>query len=71
VYRLKDATTFELGAHTGQAWEYCLTFHYTIVGDELTVDMIDPSCAGTGDAPLNDQIALTAIFETSPFIRQP
>ncbi len=71
VYRLKDATTFELGAHTGQGWEYCLTFQYAIVGDELTVDMIDPSCDGTAHAGLNDQVALTAIFETSPFTRQP
>jgi hypothetical protein len=33
--------------------------------------MIDPSCDDTGEAPLNDQIALTAIFETSPFTRHP
>jgi hypothetical protein len=71
MYRAKDAATFELGSHTSQTWEYCLTFHYAIAGDQLTINSIDPRCSGTGDAPLNDQVALTAIFETSPFTRQP
>jgi hypothetical protein len=70
MYRVKDAATFELGGRKGNAWEYCLTFHYTIAGDRLTISSIDPRCTGTGDAPLNDQVALTAIFETSPFTRQ-
>jgi hypothetical protein len=70
VYRVKDAATFDLGAHTGRAWEYCLTFHYAIAGGRLTINSIDPRCTGTGDAPLNDQVALTAIFETSTFTRQ-
>lgn len=71
LYRVKDAATIELGAHTGKAWEYCLTFSYAIAGDQLTIHMTDPSCTGTGDAPLLDQIALTAILGTSPFTRQP
>ena len=70
-YRLTGDTTFELGGHNGKVWEYCLTFHYAIDGDQLTIEKIDPSCPGTGDAPLNDQVALTAIFETSSFTRQP
>jgi len=70
-YRVKDATTFEFGGHTGQAWEYCLTFRYVVDGDQLTIEIVDPSCTGTAEAPLNDQIALTAILGTSPFTRQP
>jgi hypothetical protein len=71
MYEVKDAATFLLGSHTSQAWEYCLTFSYAISGDQLTIHRISPNCTGTGDASLNDQIALTAILETSPFTRQP
>jgi hypothetical protein len=70
-YRVKDATTFELGGHTGQAWEWCITFRYVVDGDQLTIETVDPSCAGTAEAPLLDQIALAAILGTSPFTRQP
>jgi hypothetical protein len=71
AYRLTGGTTFEAGGLKGQAFEYCLTFQYAVDGDQLTIEMIDPGCPTTGDAPLNDQIALTAIFETSQFTRQP
>jgi peptide/nickel transport system substrate-binding protein len=70
-YSLTGDTTFELGGRDGSVWDYCLTFKFAIDGDQLTVDMVDPRCPGTGEAPLQDQIALTAIFETSSFTRQP
>jgi hypothetical protein len=71
MYRLADGSTFELGARTGQAWEWCITVRYGIDGEQLTIETIDPSCAGAPGAPLLDQIALTAILETSSFTRQP
>jgi len=67
-YRLIDSSTFEvlpLGS------DYCLTYGYAINGDQLTVEMIERGCPTQGVAPLNDQVAQTAIFETSPFTRQP
>jgi hypothetical protein len=70
-YRLAGDSTFELGGHDGNVWEYCLTFRYAIDGDQLTIQRIDPSCPGTEEASLLDQIALTAILETSSFTRQP
>ena len=70
-YRVVDDSTFEFGAHDGTGWEFCLTFRYAIDGDQLTVDRIATSCAGTAEAGLLDQIALTAILETSSFTRQP
>jgi hypothetical protein len=70
-YRVVDASTFELGSHNGKAWDSCLTLRYSIVGDQLTIHRIAPSCTGTADAGLVDQINLTAILETSSFTRQP
>jgi len=70
-YRVVDDSTFELGAHDGKAWEFCLTFQFAILGDQLTIHRVAPSCAGTGEAPLNDQMALTGILETFSFTRQP
>jgi len=70
-YRLVDDSTFEYGSHNGKVWEYCLTLRYSIVGDQLTIERIAPSCTGTADASLLDQIAETAILETSSFTRQP
>jgi hypothetical protein len=72
VYRLASYTTFEFGGENPQlqGFEWCVTPHYAIAGDQLTIDMIDPAC-GTVEGPLLDQIALTGIFETSPFTRQP
>jgi hypothetical protein len=71
-YRLASDTTFELGGLNPQlqAFEWCLTAHYAIAGDQLTIEMIDPAC-GTVQASLDDLIHLTGIFETSPFTRQP
>jgi hypothetical protein len=70
-YRITGDNTFELGGRTGGVWDYCLTFEFAIDGDELTLDMVHPSCPGTAEAGLEDQIFLTAIFETSSFTRQP
>ena len=70
-YRVVDDSTLEFGAHDGKVWGFCLTLRYTIVGDQLTIARIAPSCTGTGDAPILDQIALTAILETTSFTRQP
>jgi hypothetical protein len=49
---------------------FCIALRYTIDGDQLTFE-VEHGCASTGDAPLNDQVALTAILQTSPFTRQP
>jgi hypothetical protein len=70
-YRVISDSTVEFGGRAGGTWEWCLTLRYTIDGDLLTLDRIAPSCTGTGDAPLLDQIALTAILETASFTRQP
>jgi len=70
-YSVTGDSTVEFGARASGAWEWCLTFRYTIDGDVLTLDRIDPSCTGTADAPLLDQIVLTAILETASFTRQP
>jgi hypothetical protein len=72
VYRLASDTTFEFGGENPQlqGFEWCVTPHYAIAGDQLTIETIDPTC-GTIEGPLLDQIALTGIFETSPFTRQP
>ena len=70
MYRIASDSTLEFGSHDGKAWEYCLTFRYTIDGDLLTLDRIAPSCPGTAEAPLLDQIALTAMLEGGSFTRQ-
>jgi hypothetical protein len=70
-YRVVDDSTVEFGSHTGAVWGWCLTLGYAIDGDQLTIQRIAQSCTGTADAPLLDQIALTAILETSSFTRQP
>jgi len=69
VYRIIDAQTFESN-QTGVP-VICLTFGYTIDGDQLTIEILDFGCAATGPAPLDDQVHLTAIFTTSSFTRQP
>jgi hypothetical protein len=70
-YRIAGDSTLEFGGHDGNAWENCLTLRYTIDGDLLTLDRIAPSCPGTAEAPLLDQIALTAMLEGASFTRQP
>ena len=71
-YRLASDTTIEFGGLNPQlqGFEWCLTLHYVIAGNQLTIEMIDPGCS-SGEASLDDQIHLTGIFETSPFKRQP
>ena len=70
-YGLIGDSTLEFGGRAGGAWEWCITLRYTIDGDLLTLDRIDPSCTGTAEAPLSDQIVLTAILESASFTRQP
>jgi len=36
-----------------------------------TVAAVGTRCSTTGEASLDDQVHQTAIFESSPFIRQP
>lgn len=67
-YQLVSGTTFEVSSEGG---DYCLTYSFVIDGDQLTIEMTDRGCPATGEAPLNDQVAQTAIFETSSFTRQP
>jgi hypothetical protein len=67
-YRLIDDSTLEDSQVDG---EVCVTIRYVIDGDRLTLDIIDFGCPGAGPAPLLDQVALTAIYETSSFVRQP
>jgi hypothetical protein len=67
-YRLVGSSTLEV---LSQGGDFCLTYRYAIAGDQLTMVMTDHGCPATGDAPLDDQVAQTAIFQTSPFTRQP
>jgi hypothetical protein len=70
-YRIADDSTLEFGAYDRSAWEYCLTLRYAIDGDRLTLDRTAPTCPGTAEAPLLDQIALTTMLEGGSFTRQP
>jgi len=67
-YHVVNETTVEVLSEGG---DFCLTYEYAIEGDQLTIRMTDHGCPTTGEAPLTDQVAQTAIFETSPFLRQP
>jgi hypothetical protein len=68
VFRLGGGSTFE---GSGPVAGVCVTWRYAIVGDQLTIELADPGCAATADAPLLDQLAQTVIFTTSAFTRQP
>jgi hypothetical protein len=67
TYRLVGDTTFEATDAQG----ICLTYGYAVDGDQLSIEIIENGCPATGKAPLLDQIGLTVLFETAPFIRQP
>jgi hypothetical protein len=69
VYRVSEAQTFE--SSQTDVPVACLTYGYTIDGDQLTIEVLDFGCAATGPAPLEDQVHLTAIFTASSFTRQP
>jgi hypothetical protein len=49
---------------------FCIALRYTIDGDKLTME-VEQSCNSMGNPQWNDQVALTAILQTSPFTRQP
>ena len=67
VYELGDGSTFEL-RDAGNA-ATCFTTRYTIDGNQLRLEIIDPACPGTSAAPLTDLVAMTSIFETAPYAR--
>jgi hypothetical protein len=75
VYHLVDESTFQ----AGDLENYYITYHFAIDGDQLTIDMIsdDFARADYGSATpseaelLGEQMIQTAIYETSPFTRQP
>jgi hypothetical protein len=67
-YRIVDDQTFEAFYPDDP---FCLLYRYVIDGDQLTIEIIGHGCS-TGDPPiLNDRVAQTAVFQTSPFTRQP
>jgi hypothetical protein len=66
-YRIVDDQTFEAFIPGDP---FCMPVRYTIDGDKLTMD-VGKSCNSTGNPQWNDQVALTAILETSSFTRQP
>jgi hypothetical protein len=70
-YRLIGDTKFEATDPTERLQGSCITYGYAIAGDQLSIEIIDYGCPATGEAFLMDQIALTVLFETSPFTRQP
>jgi len=68
AYSLVDAQTFK----AGDSKSLYITYRYTIIGDQLTIDMVEdklPS-ASAGEL-LGEQIAQTVIYETAPFTRKP
>jgi peptide/nickel transport system substrate-binding protein len=67
-YRIVDEDTFE----AGDDGSYYITYDYAIDGDRLTIDMIQDTCppCAPGDL-LGERIALTVIFESSRFTREP
>jgi len=75
VYHIVDGSTFS----AGELENYYITYHFAIDGDQLTIDMIsddytraDYGAASPSEAELlSEQMAQTAIYETSPFTRQP
>jgi hypothetical protein len=67
-YRIVDGQTFQAGDN-GQ---FYITYHYAIDGDNLTIDMISDAMPNASGAELlGEQMVQTAIYETSPFTRQP
>jgi hypothetical protein len=67
TYEIVDATTMR--AHD-QGWT--ITYHYTIDGDSLVIDMLDESAPnGTSEADIwADRVAQTVIYESLPFTKQ-
>ena len=73
-YHLVDDSTFQAGTGTasGDFIGYYITYRYAIDGDQLTIDMISDDMPSTSEAELlGEQMAQTAIYETSSFTRQP
>jgi len=68
AYHLVDGSTFQ----AGDLDNYYITYRYAIDGDTLTIDMTSDDMPSTSEAELlGEQMAQTAIYETSSFTRQP
>jgi hypothetical protein len=70
VYEIVDPQTFTAGDVPGDPANKYLTYHFTIDGDRLTIDVVadeDPDAA----ARLSDFVTQTAIYESAAFMRQP
>jgi hypothetical protein len=65
-YRIIDDETFEAGDNG----TYYITYHYTLDGDQLTIEIIKDDYPATGIALLGDQIAQIAGYNTAPYTRQ-
>ena len=69
-YRIVDEDTFE----AGDDGTYYITYHYSIDGDQLTIDMIQdgcPPCEARAADLAGERIAQTVIYESAPFTKQP
>jgi hypothetical protein len=73
-YRIVDDSIFQAGtgSPSGDFVGYYITYHYAIDGDKLTIDMLSDDCPFCSPSELlGEQMTQTAIYETSPFTRQP
>jgi hypothetical protein len=73
-YRIVDDSIFQAGtgSPSGDFVGYYITYHYAIDGDRLTIDMLSDDCPFCSPTELlGEQMTQTAIYETSPFTRQP
>lgn len=74
VYHVVDDSIFQAGSSSpsGDFVGYYITYHYAIDGDKLTIDMLSDDCPFCSPGELlGEQMTQTAIYETSPFTRQP
>jgi hypothetical protein len=68
TYQAVDGQTFK----AGDSSTLYITYHYAIVGDQLTIDMVaDTLPTASGGEQLGEDIAQTVIYETATFTRQP
>lgn len=67
AFRVAGPDTFEAGDMGGDPE---ITYEYAIDGDQLTIDMVRDNLSGLTPADLiNERLAQTVIYETSPFVR--
>jgi hypothetical protein len=70
VYEIVDPRTFTAGDVPGDVANKYLTFHFTIDGDRLTIDVVADEFPDATHR-LSDFVTATAIYESAPFMRQP